>query len=103
MKQLYDEPLVIILSVEGYNTRQVLVDNGSSVDIMYMTAFQQMKIDLKRLHPFESPLVGFIEDRVYPKEIISLSITAGIYPAQVTKSIDFLIIYWSSSYNVISG
>ena len=62
-----------------------------------------MKIDLKRLHPFKSPLVGFIEDRVYLKEIISLSITAGIYLAQVTKSIDFLIIYFSSSYNVILG
>ena len=103
MKQLHDKQLVIILSVEGYNTCQVLVGNGSSVDIMYMTASQQMKIDLKRLHPFKSPLVGFIEDQVYQKEIISLSIIAGIYPAQVTKSIDFLIIYCSLSYNVISG
>jgi len=103
VKQLHDKPLVIILSVEGYNTCQVLVGNGSSVDIMYMTASQQMKIDLKRLHPFKSPLVGFIEDRVYQKEIISLLIIAGIYPAQVTKGIDFLIIYCSLSYNVISG
>lgn len=62
VKQLHDEQLVIKLFVEGYNTRQMLVYNGSSVDIMYMMASQQMKIDLKRLHPFESPLVSFIGD-----------------------------------------
>lgn len=103
VKQLHDEQLVIILFVEGYNTRQMLVYNGSSVNIMYMMASQQMKIDLKRLHPFESPLVSFIGDWVYTKESTSLSITAGIYPTKVTKSIDFLIIYSSSSYNVILG
>ena len=48
-EQPYDNPLVIMLAIEGYSTRRLLVDNGSSVDIMYMMAFQQMKIDPKRL------------------------------------------------------
>ena len=38
VKQPYDDPLEIMLAI-GYNIHQVLVDNGSSVDIMYMTAF----------------------------------------------------------------
>ena len=92
-----------MLAVEGYSTRQVLVDNRSSVNIMYMMAFQQMKIDLKRLCPFESPLVSFSGDRVYPKGIVSLSVTAGTYLAQVTRNIDFLIVNYPSSYNVILG
>jgi len=41
IKQPHDDPLVIMLEIEGFNTRRVLVDNGSSVDIMYMTAYQQ--------------------------------------------------------------
>nr|POE86333.1 hypothetical protein CFP56_41216 [Quercus suber] len=102
-EQPYDDPLVIMLAVEGYSTYRVLVNNGSSVDIMYMTAFQQMKIDPKRLCPFESPLVSFSGDRVYAKGIISLSVTARTYHAQVTRNIDFLIVNCPSSYNVILG
>ena len=49
-----------------------MVDNESSANVMYMTAFQQMKLDPKCLKPFESPLVSFNGDRVYPKGIISL-------------------------------
>ncbi|XP_023917904.1 uncharacterized protein LOC112029452 [Quercus suber] len=40
IKQPHDDPLVITLEVEGFTTRRVLVDNGSSADIMYMTAYQ---------------------------------------------------------------
>ena len=36
----HDDPLVIMLAIKGFNTRRVLVDNGSSTDVMYMTAFQ---------------------------------------------------------------
>ena len=37
IKQPHDDPLVIMLTIERYNTRRVLVDNGSSADVMYMT------------------------------------------------------------------
>ena len=53
------------------------------------------------LKPFKSPLVSFNGDHVYPKGIISLKITAGTYPTQVTRMVEFLIVDCSSSYNVI--
>ena len=37
VKQPHDDLLVIMLAIEGYNTCQVLVDNESSTNIMYMT------------------------------------------------------------------
>ena len=46
IEQPYDDPLVIMLTIERFNTRRMLVDNGSSANVMYMTAFQQMKLDL---------------------------------------------------------
>ena len=103
IRQLHDDPLVIMLTIEGFNTRRVLVDNGSSVDVMYITAIQQMKLDPKRLKPFGSPLVNFSRDHVYPKGIISLQIIVGTNPAQVTRMVDFLIVDCPSSYNVILG
>ena len=80
VKQLHDNPLVIILMIEGFNIRKVLIDNDSSTNIIYFFAFQQLKVNLERLRPFESPLVSFSGNRVYPKDIVTLTVTIGSYP-----------------------
>ncbi|XP_050290156.1 uncharacterized protein LOC126728357 [Quercus robur] len=66
VKQPHNDPLVIMLNIEGFNTKKILVDNGSSADIIYLPAFQQLRLDPKRLRHFDSPLVSFSGDRVYP-------------------------------------
>ena len=91
------------MEIEGFNTRTLLVDNGSSADIMYMTAYQQLRLGPKRLRPFKSLLVSFNGDWIYPKGIIILLVIAGAYPAWITKQVDFLIVDCPSSYNVILG
>ena len=68
-----------------------------------MMAFQQMKLNPKRLRPFRSPLVSFSGDCVVPKGIISPLIIAGTHLAQIIKEVDFLIVDCPSSYNVILG
>ena len=45
VKQPHDDPLVIMVMIEEFNTRIVLVDNESSADIIYLPAFQQLKVD----------------------------------------------------------
>lgn len=40
VKQPHNDLLVIMLMIKGFNTRQILVDNGSSTDIIYLSAFQ---------------------------------------------------------------
>ena len=85
VKQPHNDPLVIMLNIEGFNTKRILVDNGSSADIIYLLAFQQLKLDPKRLCPFESPLVNFSGDKVYPKGIVMLTITVGIHSRQLTR------------------
>ena len=80
VKQPHDDPLVIMVMIKRFNTRRVLVDNRISANIIYISAFQQLKVDPKRLCPFESPLVSFSEDKVYPKGIVTLIVTASSYP-----------------------
>jgi hypothetical protein len=53
--QLHEDALVVTMTIVGFITRRVLVDNGSSVDIIYLPAYQQMKIDKQRLSPSISP------------------------------------------------
>ena len=69
-----------MLMIEGFNIRRILVDNNSSADIIYLSTFQQLKVDPERLHPFESLLVSFSGNRVYPKGIVTLMVTVGSYP-----------------------
>ena len=71
------------------------------MDIIYLPAFQQMKQDKKRIRPFTLPLGSFTGDRIVPRGIVTLTVNAGTYLAQVTKNIDFLIIDCPSTYNII--
>ena len=80
VKQPHDDPLVIMIMIEGFNRRRVSVDNESSADRIYLPALQQLKVDIKRLRPFDSPLVSFSGDKVYPKGIVTLTVTASSYP-----------------------
>jgi len=103
VKQPHDDLLVIMFMIEGFNTRRILVDNGSFIDIIYLSAFQQLKVAPERLHPFDSPLVSFSGDKVYPKGIVTLTITIGAFPKQLTHQLDFLVVNCPSSYKVIIG
>ena len=40
IKKPHDDPLVIMLRVEEFNIHRVLIDNGSSADIIYLPVFQ---------------------------------------------------------------
>lgn len=60
-----------------------------------------MKVDPSKFRPFESPLVSFNGDKVYLKGIVTLTVTAGTYPQQIIKQLNFLVVNCPLSYNVI--
>ena len=62
-----------------------------------------MEIDRARLIPKNAPLVGFGGTRVLPLGAITLSVTVGDYPQQITKDVTFLVVDYSSAYNGILG
>ena len=82
---------------------RVLIDNGSSADILYYLAFQLMGIGRERLIPTNAPLVGFRGTRVLPLGAITLSVVVGDYPQQIAKDVTFLVVDYLSAYNVILG
>lgn len=99
----HDDAIVITLLIANYTTKRVLVDNGSSADILYYPAFQQMRLGRDQLPPVCSPFVGFGRMKVQPVGTITLPIVVGAYPQQITKEINFLVVDCSSSYNDIIG
>ncbi|XP_059436327.1 uncharacterized protein LOC132169285 [Corylus avellana] len=99
----HDDALVVTLTVANHKSHRVLVDNGSSADILYWPVFKQMGVDRDRIQPFDSPLVGFAREQVQPMGLISLSVTVGTGPRQSTTMVDFLVIDRPSTYNAIIG
>ena len=81
---------------------RVLVNNGSSANILYYLAFQQMGIDRERLISTNAPLVNFGGTRVLPLGTVTF-IVVGDYPQQITKDVTFLVVDCSSAYNAILG
>uniref|UniRef100_A0A2N9GDQ3 Uncharacterized protein n=1 Tax=Fagus sylvatica TaxID=28930 RepID=A0A2N9GDQ3_FAGSY len=101
--QPHDDTLVITINIAGFTTRRVMVDNGSSADILYLPAYQQMRLDKDKLHPMDALLVGFTGDKVCPIGIVTLPITVGTHPKTVSKTVDFLVVNCPSAYNAIIG
>ena len=99
----HNDALVVSIRVNDYNTYRVLVDNGSSADIFYYSAFQQMRIEKEQLIPTNAPLVGFGGTRVYPLGAVTLPVTVRDYPQQITRDVTFLVVDYSFAYNVILG
>ncbi|XP_075644451.1 uncharacterized protein LOC142615596 [Castanea sativa] len=59
LHHLHDDALVVSIQAGDFNIHRVLVDNGSSANILYYPAFQQMGIAKERLIPACTPLIGF--------------------------------------------
>ncbi len=80
--QPQDDTQVVTMTIAGFITRRVLINNGSSADIIYLPEYQQMKIDKERLRLIDIPLVGFTRDKVRPSGVVSLMIEVGTYQSK---------------------
>ncbi|GFY88793.1 hypothetical protein Acr_06g0007330 [Actinidia rufa] len=99
----HDDALVVSAVIANFNVQRILIDNGSSADILFISAFERMKIGLDKLHPFHTPLIGFGGNTMHPLGWINLSITLGSEPHQTTVWQDFIVVDCPSPYNAILG
>ena len=73
----HDNAVVVSLNIANYDIRRILVDNGSSADILFYDAFSRMSFLDSHLMPISSPLVGFTGDAVPVEGVITLTVAAG--------------------------
>ena len=99
----HDDPLVIRAVVAKKTIHRVFVDNGSSADIIFASAFDKMGIEREKLEPVSTHLRGFFGEKVLPLGSIQLVLTLGDPPCQVTTTVRFLIVDAPSAYNVLLG
>ncbi|GAV88087.1 hypothetical protein CFOL_v3_31511, partial [Cephalotus follicularis] len=87
----HDDPVVVTLLVELFTMKRILIDSGSSTDILYKHAFDQLRIPADQLKPVKTPLVGFAGETIHPLVSINLSVVAGTAPRQTQVEMTFLV------------
>ena len=97
----HDDPLVIRVVIANKKIHRVLVDNGSSPDIIFASAFDKLGIGREKLEPVNTYLCGFSGERVLPLGSIQLVLTFGDPPFQATTKVRFLIVDAPSAYNML--
>ncbi|GAV60499.1 hypothetical protein CFOL_v3_04029, partial [Cephalotus follicularis] len=55
----HNDPVVVTLQVELFTMKRILIDSGSSTDILHKHAFDQLRIPANQLKPVKTPLIGF--------------------------------------------
>ena len=99
----HDDSLVIRVVVANKTIHRVLIDNRSSVDIIFALEFEKMGIGKENLGPVNAHLLGFSGEKVLPLGSVQLVLTLGDPPCQATTTIKFLIVDASSAYNMLLG
>ena len=99
----HDDPLVIRAVVANKTVHRVPIDNGSSADIIFTSAFDKMGIEREKLKPINAHLRGFSRERVLPLGLIQLVLTLGDAPCQATTTVRFLTVDAPSAYNILLG
>ena len=99
----HNDAVVVSLNIANYDVRRMLVDNGSSADILFCDAFSRMSILDDHLRPISSPLVGFTGDAVPMEGVITLTVAAGRYPRRSRALVNFMVVKAPSAYNAILG
>ncbi|XP_052291838.1 uncharacterized protein LOC127900684 [Citrus sinensis] len=99
----HEDALVIKAMVAGTELRRILVDTGSSVNILFKSALDDMGIADLKLERINTSLKGFGGGRLTPMGIIELPITVGTKPFERTMMLDFVVVEERSPYQMILG
>ena len=71
----HDNPLLVRAIVANTTVHRVLIDNGSSADIIFASTFDKMGIERENLEPVNAHLRGFSRENVLPLGSIQLVLT----------------------------
>ncbi|XP_042954683.1 uncharacterized protein LOC122291102 [Carya illinoinensis] len=99
----HEVTLVVTLRVANYTTLRILVDNGSSTDVLNWDAFTKLGFDPSQLRPSPTLLKGLSRDAIPHVGTITLPMFIGKGPYTTTTMIDSMVIKAPSSYNAILG
>jgi len=99
-----DDAMVIIVEIDKFAITKVLMDQGSSVDILYWRTFKKMRIPETEIQPYDEQIVRFSSEHVDTRGFIDLCTIFGEEGSlSKTKKIRYLLVNANTSYNILLG
>ncbi|XP_059639849.1 uncharacterized protein LOC132282259 [Cornus florida] len=95
----HEDPFVVSLTMVECLVRRVLIDPGSSANIMPRVTFDRLEINPKELKSTRNPLLGFNGKRVEPIDTVELMVRAA--ERKLVES--FMVVEIHPSYNLLMG
>ncbi|XP_073033010.1 uncharacterized protein [Primulina eburnea] len=99
----HNDALLVTATIANYDVARIFIDNGSSVNILFKSTLDQMKVEGVEFKPISTPLYGFAGHAIPPLGQIVLPLSLGHEHRRVTKMIAFTVVDTLSAYNGILG
>ena len=103
LQQPHTDALVVTLKIGQMKVKRVLVDTGSTADLITMECLRKTKFEEKHLQPLDKPLIGFGGSQVIPLGTIILPVRVGERNGSRTMPIRFTVVDLTFPYNAIMG
>ncbi|XP_013601334.1 uncharacterized protein LOC106360233 [Brassica napus] len=95
----HNDPLLVVLGIGEYDVTKVLIDTGSSVDLIFRGTLQKMGIDLNDIKASSATLTGFNDS----SETILGTIHLPVRASGVTRTVKFVVVSTKAPYHAILG
>jgi hypothetical protein len=88
----HNDAMIIEVNIAGWVIGKILVDNGSSADILFMKIFEKMSLSQHMLQPPEYPLLGFGGKPIKLEGKIALPVSFGDLDNARTETLTFNVV-----------
>ncbi|KAH9715068.1 hypothetical protein KPL71_020894 [Citrus sinensis] len=99
----HEDALVIKATVASKKVDRILIDTGSSVDVLFKSTLEKMGIADRKLEYTNTSLKGFGGGKLVPLGVVELPITIGSSPTERTMILDFVVVDEEGPYQMILG
>ena len=98
-----NDPVVISVVTMGRKVHCILVDQGSSADVMFWSTFNKLHLSPDQLRPYDDCLYGFARNQIEVQGHVELRTTFTDGTTSRTTNIRYLVVNAPSAYNILLG
>ncbi|KAK0602408.1 hypothetical protein LWI29_033042 [Acer saccharum] len=99
-----NDAIIVGVQIAHRDILRVIINNGSSTDILSARVYDELRLDRKDLDPFHVPLKGFRGAEVRSLGTVKLPVRFGTTPCRRTIQLDFVVVdIYNWPYNTLLG